>query len=170
MKKNLLFDFNVNKENKTIYVKREFNAELPLVWDAWTTAELLDQWWAPEPYKNKTKSLDFREGGRWLYCMVSPENEVHWCVADYSKINAPKSFSYADAFSDENGNINEAFPSTKWTNTFSEKDGITTVDVVLTYDSVEALEKIIEMGFKEGFSMGLGNLDRLLASLNQKNS
>lgn len=45
----LLFDFSVNKENKTIHVTREFAANRELVWKAWTTAELLDQWWAPKP-------------------------------------------------------------------------------------------------------------------------
>jgi uncharacterized protein YndB with AHSA1/START domain len=58
-----------------LIVTREFDANSDLVWKAWTTAELLDQWWAPKPYRAETKSLDFREGGVWLYAMVSPENE-----------------------------------------------------------------------------------------------
>ena len=48
---NLLFDFSVNKENKTITVQREFAASLDLVWEAWTNPQLLDQWWAPKPFK-----------------------------------------------------------------------------------------------------------------------
>ena len=43
MNSNLLFDFTVNKENNTIQITREFNANIELVWQAWTTAELLDQ-------------------------------------------------------------------------------------------------------------------------------
>jgi uncharacterized protein YndB with AHSA1/START domain len=49
MKDNLLFDFIVDKTTKTVIVSREFAAELPLVWDAYTKPELLDQWWAPKP-------------------------------------------------------------------------------------------------------------------------
>lgn len=41
MNSNLLFDFNVNKENNTIHIKREFNANLELVWQAWTNSNLL---------------------------------------------------------------------------------------------------------------------------------
>ena len=67
MNTNLFFDVTVNKTDNLIYVKREFDAGLPLVWQAWTTAELLDQWWAPLPYKNKTKLMDFRNGGVWHY-------------------------------------------------------------------------------------------------------
>ncbi|MFN5417545.1 MAG: SRPBCC domain-containing protein, partial [Flavobacteriia bacterium] len=64
---NLAFDFTINKENNTVMVKREFAANLELVWEAWTNPEILDLWWAPKPYKTETKSMDFREGGRWLY-------------------------------------------------------------------------------------------------------
>ncbi len=57
MNSNLLFDFIVSKENNTINIKREFDANLQLVWKAWTTSEILDQWWAPEPYQNQNKIL-----------------------------------------------------------------------------------------------------------------
>ena len=47
----LQFDFIVNKENNTINVKREFKAAPAKVWSAWTKSELLDQWWAPKPWR-----------------------------------------------------------------------------------------------------------------------
>jgi PhnB protein len=165
MNSNLQFDFIVDKETKTVNVKREFNAGLALVWDAWTKPELLDQWWAPKPYQNKTKSMDFREGGTWLYCMISPENEIHWCKNDYLKIENHKSYSGLDAFCDENGVINEAMPRTMWTNIFTEKNDITLVNITAKYNSLADLEMVINMGFKEGFTMGLNQLDVLLSSI-----
>lgn len=165
MNSNLLFDFSVNKENKTIHVKREFNANLELVWKAWTTPELLDQWWAPLPYRNKTKSLDFREGGTWHYAMISPENEIHWCRFDYEKIKIEKSYTGLDAFCDEEGNINTAFSRMHWKNDFSEVAGLTSVNITISLDTLETLEKIMAMGFKEGFTMGLNQLDKLLPTL-----
>ena len=75
MKNNLLFDFIVNKENNTIHIKREFTADLELIWKAWTTAELLDKWWAPAPLRNQTKHLSFCEGGYWLYTMLDENGE-----------------------------------------------------------------------------------------------
>ena len=167
MNSNLLFDFIVDKETQTVNVKREFNAGLALVWDAWTKPELLDQWWAPKPYQNKTKSMDFREGGTWLYCMISPENEVHWCKNDYLKIEHQKSYTGLDAFCDENGVTNKEVPQTEWTNIFTEEKNITLVTIILKYKSLADLEKVIEMGFKEGFTMGLNQLDTLLISLKQ---
>ncbi len=160
--KTRLFDFSVNKKDKTISVKREFAATVDMVWAAWTQPELLDQWWAPKPYQTKTKSMDFREGGSWLYYMLSPANEKHWCRADYKKIVSLKSFSALDAFCDEQGNINKEFPRSLWTNVFSEINQTTTVNITIAYDQIADLEKIISLGFKEGFTAALGNLDQYL--------
>lgn len=165
MNSNLLFDFIVDKETQTVNVKREFNADLALVWDAWTKPELLDQWWAPKPYQNKTKSMDFKEGGTWLYCMISPENEIHWCKNDYVKIELYKSYTGLDAFCDENGIINTEMPRTEWTNVFTKENDKTLVNISAKYNSLADLEMVIQMGFKEGFTMGLNQLDALLSSL-----
>jgi len=166
MKNKLLFDFTVNKENNTVNVKREFAANLELIWEAWTNPEILDQWWAPKPYQTKTKSMDFREGGFWLYEMYNTERtnqqECHWCRNDYHKIDYQKSFSGLDAFCDENGTVNTDMPRTLWTNTFTENAGTTTVDIAAKYNSLADLEKIIEMGFKEGLTMALENLDQYI--------
>lgn len=162
MNRNLLFDFTVNKENKTITAIREFAAPLSLVWEAWTNPVIMDQWWAPKPYQTKTKSMDFREGGYWLYAMISPENIAHWCRADYEKIVPLESFSALDAFCDEAGNINENFPRSFWTNRFTEENETTTVHMVIAYKELADIEKIIELGFKEGFTAALGNLDQYI--------
>jgi len=162
MNSNLLFDFSVNKENNTIHVTRDFAANVSLVWDAWTKPELLDLWWAPKPYQAKTKSMDFKEGGTWLYCMVSPENEVHWCKLEYKKIEDQKSYSGLDGFCDENGNLNTEFPRSLWNNEFAAVGEHARVNITIQYDSLEDLEKIISFGFKEGFSMAMENLDQYI--------
>ena len=162
MNSNLQFHFTVNKETSTIHIKREFNANLELVWQAWTSPELLDQWWAPKPYHIETKVLDLRVGGMWLYAMVRPEDEKMWCKADYKAIEANKLLSWLDAFCDENGIENTLKPRSLWINNFSETHGITTVDMTLKHDKLEDIEQMIEMGFKEGLTMALGNLDELL--------
>lgn len=165
MKQDLMMDFTVDKENSTINVRREFSAPKKHVWAAWTQPELLDQWWAPKPYHTETKSMDFSEGGMWLYAMVSPENEKQWCKATYKTIDPQERLSYSDAFCDEHGKENAEKPSSFWTNIFSEENGITTVNVTLKQDSFADVEKMIEMGFKEGFTMALENLDQFLPTL-----
>jgi uncharacterized protein YndB with AHSA1/START domain len=165
MNSNLLFNFTVDKENNAIRVTRAFDASLDLVWQAWTTAELLDQWWAPKPYRTETKALDFTEGGQWHYAMISPEGDKHWCLADYKTIDPSKSYTALDAFCDEAGNMNTDMPRTLWTNVFAAGNNTTTVNVTLQYQSLADLEKVVAMGMQEGFTMALGNLDELLSTI-----
>jgi uncharacterized protein YndB with AHSA1/START domain len=141
---------------------REFDAPLEQVWKAWTERELLDQWWAPRPWKAVTQSMDFREDGTWLYYMEGPDGSRHYCRADYKTIVPKKSYTGLDAFCDENGTINEDFPRMKWKVEFSSTKTGTKVDVEITFASAVDLGKIVEMGFKEGFSMAHTNLDELL--------
>lgn len=168
MSSNHLFQFSVNREEKSIHVLKEFDAPLNLVWQAWTTATLLDQWWAPLPYKNKTKLLDFRKGGVWHYAMIGPKNETHWAKFDYEEIRPNESFSGSDAFCDQDGNVNTDFPRIHWNCSFSHNENITTVNITILSESIETIDKLIEMGFQQGFSMGLENLDKLLIELQNK--
>lgn len=159
------FNFTVDKENLLVTIERGFDAPVDLVWRAWTEADLLAQWWAPRPYRAVTKDMDFREGGRWLYAMTSPEGQKMWDLKTFLTIDAKKSFSYRSTFSDENGNVAPGTGGSTWTNTFAEKDGGTLVTNVIVNESLERLEAMIKMGFKEGYTMGLNQLEEMLAGL-----
>ena len=161
MKTNLLFDFTVDKENSTVHVKREFAAHQDVVWDAFTKPEILDQWWAPKPWVSKTKSMEFRVGGRRLYAMCGPEGEEHWALADYISITPKTNFQHLDAFCDNQGNINEDFPGSEWNVDFVNRNETTLVNIAIKHKSLADLEKIIELGFKEGFTIALNSLDEL---------
>ena len=159
------YDFSVEKENKTIVIKREFAAARAIVWKAYTTAELLDQWWAPKPWKARTKSMNFTEGGQLLYAMVGPEGEEHWSIANYKIITPIERFTVEDAFTDAAGKINTDMPQAKWDVRFTDKGEVTEVDYRIIYNKLEDLEATIQMGFKEGIAMGMDNLDELLQTL-----
>jgi uncharacterized protein YndB with AHSA1/START domain len=165
MSNNLLFDFIVDKPTKTVTINREFAAELPLVWDAYTKQELLDQWWAPKPFASRTKVMEFKEGGRRFYAMVTPEGQERWSVQKYKSITPKSNFKFFNAFSDENENLE--LPGSDWDLNFSEENGKTKVSISIYNESLERLEKMIEMGFKEGTSMQLNNLEDLLKQLSQ---
>jgi uncharacterized protein YndB with AHSA1/START domain len=164
MRTDLLMNFTIDKENKKVHVEREFAAPVASVWAAWTKKELLDQWWAPKPWKARTKEMDFREGGYWLYAMVGPGGEEHWARMDYKSIAPQKSYAAIDSFCDENGTPSDFLPGSHWLTSFSAGGENTVVNIVLTFNELSDLEKHMEMGFKEGFTMGLQNLEELLAS------
>ena len=161
---NLLFDFTVDKAANTIHITREFAADLDLVWDAFTKAEMLDQWSAPKPWTARTKEMDFREGGRWLYAMVSPENVAHYSLVEFIEIHPKSSFSTRNCFSDENGNPkNNAFSLVN--NSFKAGAEITTVYIEKKFDDLSVLEMMVSRGFKEGTAAALSNLDDYLLTL-----
>jgi uncharacterized protein YndB with AHSA1/START domain len=167
MNSNLQFDFLVDKETNTLTVKREFAAKRPLVWAAYTQSDLLDQWFAPKPWKARTKIMDFREGGYWLYAMCSPEGEEHWGRMDYQKIQPVASFIALDSFCDAEGKLNDQLPLANWNASFEDLDEHTIVYTVVTYQSLSDLETIIQMGMKEGLTMTMESLDELLLTLKQ---
>ena len=170
-KNNLLFDFTVDKTTKTVIVNREFAADLSLVWDAFTKQEIIDQWWAPEPWKAKTKSMDFKVGGRRFYAMVGPHGEEHYSVEKYTSISPKTNFKMFNAFADKDENLQ--LPGSDWDFNFSEQIGadghrITKVSITIYNESLDRMQKMIEMGFKDGFTMTLNSLEKLLATLSNK--
>jgi len=160
-------EFIVNKETKTVTITKEFAAGLSLVWDAYTDAELLDQWWAPKPFSSRTKAMDFEVGGRRFYAMVSPEGDERWVVQKYTAITPKTNFKMFNAFADADENLE--LPGSDWDLNFSEQDGKTTVHVSIYNESLERLERIIADGFfRIGTELQLQNLEELLAQLSQK--
>ena len=166
MKNSLLFDFTVDKTTKTVFVTREFAADISLVWDAFTKQEILDQWWAPKPWTSKTKYMDFKVGGRRFYAMVSPEGQERWSLQEYTSISPKTNFKMSNAFADKDEN--PELPGSDWDLNFSEQNGTTTVRVSIYNESLARMEKMIEMGFQEGFTMTLTYLEELLAKLSQR--
>ena len=170
MNNDLLFDFTVDKPAKTVYITREFNAELSLVWDAFTKAELIDQWIAPKPMTAKTKYQDFKVGGKRFYAMISPDGQEHWAIQEYTSITPKTNFKMYNAFADKDEN--PQLPGSEWDHTFSEENGPdgyrgTKVSITIYNESLERMERILD-GFTQGMKMSLSNLEDLLATLSKK--
>lgn len=165
-KPGLLFDFVIDKATRTATFIREFDADLSLVWEAFTKQEILDQWWSPKPWLSKTKHMNFEVGGRRFYAMVSPEGQEHWALQKYTSISPMTNFKFYNSFADKDEN--PQLPGSEWDLSFSEQNGITTVRISIYNESLERMEKMIEMGFKEGFTMTINSLEDLLSTLSKK--
>jgi uncharacterized protein YndB with AHSA1/START domain len=158
-------DFIVDKQTKTVSITKEFAFELSLVWDAYTQAELLDQWWAPKPMTSRTKAMDFEVGGRRFYAMVSPDGDERWAVQKYTSITPKTNFKFFNAFADKDENLE--LPGSDWDLNFSEQDGKTKVSISIYNESLERMERVIAMGFQQGIEAQLQNLEDLLGKLTQ---
>lgn len=156
-------EFIKDVAKSAVTVKKSFDAPLKEVWRAWTDSEMLDQWWGPEPWRAVTKSMNFVVGGQWHYYMAGPNGEQHHCRADYKSIEPEKSFSVRDCFCNQAGEEDTSFPPNHWDVSFDEENGITNVMVVITFESAEDMQKYVEMGFEQGFTIGLSQLDKFFA-------
>jgi uncharacterized protein YndB with AHSA1/START domain len=159
-------EFNVDKATKMVRIVKEFDAPRDLVWDAYTKPELLDQWWAPKPFASRTKIMEFREGGRRFYAMVSPEGQERWAVQEYKSITPKTNFKFFNTFADENEN--RELPGSDWDLNFIEQNGKTKVSISIYNESLERLERMVKTGFVEGTEAQFKNLEDLLANIKRE--
>ena len=113
----------------------------------------------------KTKYQDFKVGGKRFYAMVSPEGQERWSIQKYTSISPKTNFKFFNAFADKDEN--PELPGSEWDLNFTEQNGTTKVSIAIYNESLARMEKMIEMGFTEGFKMTLNNLEDLLTELSQ---
>lgn len=155
-------DFLLDKTSQTVTITRVFDAALEQVWNAFTTAEILDQWVAPKPFTSKTKYMDFTVGGRRFYAMISPDGQERWILQRYLAITPQSNFKLFNTFADKDEN--PEITGSEWDYTFIEYNQQTVVRIVIYNESLERMERMIEFGFKEGYTMSMENLENVLSS------
>lgn len=165
MKPDLRFDFMADMQTSKLTIRREFAAERQIVWDCYTKSELLDQWFAPKPLTTKTKSFDFSDGGHWHFAMIDPDGTHYWSRFDYETINPIEGYTYRDGFTDETGVINPDMPRSHSDMRFTDEGVHTLVQTLVTYNSPEDLQTVINMGMEDGLASTLERLDELLVKL-----
>ena len=165
MNNNLLFEFIVDRERKTIIETREFAAPLGLVWEAWTNSEILDQWMAPRSMRTETRTMDFRQGGFWHFSIRSgSKGQRHWSRYDYEKIEPQKSITELRVFSDEKGSVPPDAKRTRSITVFNEAMGKTLVTITGHFEDQEIFE-FMAHGHKEGIASCFAKLDTILANM-----
>jgi len=121
-------------EESVLVITRVFDAPRELVWKAWTDPESVMRWWGPKGYTSPACQIDLRVGGKYLWCMRSPEGQEYWSTGVYREIVEPERIVCTNSFADADGNpvpashygIPEDFPGeTLSTLTLEEREGKT---------------------------------------------
>lgn len=166
-------DTKVTKDmaNKTLIIERTFDAPKEKLWQAYADKEKFEAWWGPEGWQTTTKSFDFKPGGRIHYCMKCvDENQGEWYgqeswgLMELTSIDEPHGFTATDFFCSADGTTNKEMPAQKFSVEFIEEDGKTRMINKSISESVEDLEKLVEMGMVEGFSSQLDKLEVMLTN------
>ncbi|WP_263416372.1 SRPBCC domain-containing protein [Terriglobus albidus] len=91
-------------ETERLVVTRVFDAPRELVWKAWTNPEYVMKWWGPKGFTCPVCKMDFRVGGKFLYCMKSPDGQEFWNGGEYHEIVPYEKIVSSMYFSDPDGN------------------------------------------------------------------
>src|SRR5881628_3792854 len=94
-----------------LVIRRTFDAPRERVWKAWTDPESFKRWFGPRGFTIPSCEIDLRVGGKYLYCMRSPEGTDFWATGVYRQIVPLKKLVTTDSFADEDGNV---VPPTKY--------------------------------------------------------
>ncbi len=148
--------------DRELIFTRIFDAPRALVFKAFSEAEQVRQWWPPKGWEMPVCSLDFRPGGEWRYCFRNAAGEEHWARAIYHKIVPPEQIVFSDEFIDAQGNVIAGLPSKTFTLTFADLGSRTQLTVLVQLASPDNLRKLVEMGFKQGFTETMSNLEQHL--------
>jgi len=156
-------------EGKTLRMEWTCEAPRDSVFAAFTEKEQLEAWWGPEGWETTIETFEFQPGGVWHYCMrcIDPaQGDFYgmesWGKAIFRNIDAPNTYSHADYFSDASGAISEHLPGSENVTTFLDRGETTLIVFESTYETEAAVQEVLGMGMKEGFTSQLYRLDRLL--------
>ena len=152
-----------NAEALSFTVVAEFDAGVERVWQVWEDPRKLERWWGPPTWPATFESHDFVSGGKASYYMTGPEGEKGWGWWRFTAIEAPHRLEFDDGFADENGDPDPAMGTSHAVMELEAIDNRTRMTIVSTFDSADALEKVLAMGMEEGMREALAQIDGILA-------
>ncbi|MFC7370319.1 SRPBCC domain-containing protein [Fictibacillus iocasae] len=162
-------------EGKTLVIETVVNAPKDVVYQCYAESEQLEKWWGPQGWETKNYMFEFKQGGKWHYCMTCTDKNqgdffgMESCgLAVFEQIDAPNTIVYNDSFADKEGNVTNNMPSMTISIEFVEHEGKTKLISSTEFATEEALQQVVEMGAVEGFTSQLEKLDILVNRL-QKN-
>ena len=158
-----VIDTRKDLENLTFTLIADFDAPVERVWGLWADPRRLERWWGPPAFPATVKEHDLTPGGDVAYFMTGPEGEQHHGWWRITSVEPPTSLEFVDGFADAEGKPAEDGPTTVIRMRLTTRDGGTRMELLSTFDSLEQMEQLIDMGMAEGMKQSVGQMDALLA-------
>ncbi len=142
-----------------ILITREFDVPRHLVYQAWTTPELIRRWWAGDRGEVTSAEVDLRPGGRWRYVMTANGGFEVAFHGEYQEIVPDERVVSTEVFE---GMPEAAAVSTA---TFTDRDGRTTLSVLVQHQSKENRDAHVNSGMEGGMQESMSHLEEVARSL-----
>jgi uncharacterized protein YndB with AHSA1/START domain len=150
-------------DSLTLTFTSEFAAPVTRVWQLWEDPRLLERWWGPPTYPATFVDHDLTPGGRMSFYMTGPSGDQPrgwWRVLE---VDAPHRLEFESGFADDDGAPTAQMPIMNVRVSLSEgPEGRTFMEVVVSYTTLAAMQKVVSMGMVEGMTGALGQIDDVL--------
>jgi uncharacterized protein YndB with AHSA1/START domain len=151
--------------DEQILIEREFDAPKHLVYEAWTTPELVRRWWNAKRGEVTTCEIDLRVGGKWRYVMISDGGYEVAFHGEYREIVENERIVSTETYEGVPEGVPEEDATTLNTASFTEVDGRTTLTILVEAPSKETRDAIVESGMEAGLQDALDLLEEVASSL-----
>ncbi|TYQ04490.1 UNVERIFIED_ORG: uncharacterized protein YndB with AHSA1/START domain [Gordonia westfalica J30] len=159
-----VIDITPDLDARTITINAEFAAPVERVWQIYADPRQLEKIWGPPTYPATVVDHEFKPGGKVTYYMTSPEGEKFGGYWKVESVDEPHGFTFLDGFADADLNPITDMPESRNSYSFVEKDGKTVATYISTFESAEALQKVLDMGVVEGSTAAINQIDEFLKS------
>jgi uncharacterized protein YndB with AHSA1/START domain len=156
-------DVRKDVDTLTLTVTSKFNVTPARLWQIWADPRQLERWWGPPTFPATFVKHDFREGGTVTYFMTGPDGEKYHGWWNITRLEDEKRLEFEDGFADETGAPNSDMPVTITTMTLEPLGDATEMTSVSKFESVAAMDQLVEMGMIEGLVLALSQVTQLLS-------
>ncbi|SFU22949.1 SRPBCC family protein [Mesorhizobium sp. YR577] len=142
---------------RTMVLQRVIRAPRAVVWNAWMNPETLPQWWGPDGFSCRTKRIDLRTGGEWVFDMIGPDGTVFPNHHLYGEVKTEERFGYTLLWGENGPKHADAWAS------FEDQDGFTKVTLGMILSTAAEFQEAKGFGAIELGMQTLAKLDRYVA-------
>lgn len=143
---------------RTMVLQRVIKAPRAVVWGAWMNAETLPSWWGPDGFSCRTRRIDLRQGGEWVFDMIGPDGTVFPNHHRYHDVRPEERIGYTLHWGENGPKHADAWVS------FDERDGATTITLGMVFSAVAEFRTAKGFGAVELGQQTLGKLERFVAA------
>lgn len=152
-------------ETLDLIITRELKAPRAKLWRAWTQADLLQQWWAPEPWKSEVVALDVHPGGAFQVDMLGPDGEHFASPGSFLHVEHERTLVWTSVLQEGWRPVDApGFPMTA-TITMEDHDLGSRYTAHVLHATREQVKQHEDMGFFDGWNTCISQLDELASSL-----
>ena len=151
--------------DEQILITREFDAPKHLVWQAFTTPELVKRWWHAKRGEVTVAEIDLRVGGKWRYAMVTPDGFEVGFHGEYLEVVPGERLVSTETYEGVPEDVSEEDATTINTASFEEENGRTTLTILVQARTKESRDAIVASGMEDGLQDALDLLEELSVSL-----